>query len=114
MGLDARKPVFGVSDKARRKPVSSATCECTETSLKIEKSFVAGLDMLHILSNKRITKALIRLRVCAGWSAPLLLENPRRQVLSCRGPKDLGIDSRLRGHIGNQQLSLPSEHYRYM
>ena len=32
MGLNRTKPVFGVSDKARRKPVSSAT----ETSLKIE------------------------------------------------------------------------------
>ena len=29
-----------------------------------------------ILSNKRITKALIRLRVCAGWSAPVLFANP--------------------------------------
>ena len=29
-----------------------------------------------ILTSKRITKALISLRVCAGWSAPLLLANP--------------------------------------
>ena len=29
-----------------------------------------------ILSKKRITKALISLRGCAGWSAPLLLANP--------------------------------------
>ena len=28
-----------------------------------------------ILSNTRITKALIRLRGCAGWSAPLLFAN---------------------------------------
>ena len=55
MGLDATNPVFGVSDKARLKPVSSAT---------------ASLDM--ILSKKQITKALIRLRRCAGWSAPVL------------------------------------------
>ena len=33
-----------------------------------------------ILSKKRITKALISLRRCAGWSAPLLIANPRRQV----------------------------------
>ena len=32
MGLDEIKPVFGFSDKARLKPVSSAT----ETSKKIE------------------------------------------------------------------------------
>ena len=33
-----------------------------------------------------MTKALIRLRVCAGWSAPLLLANLRRQGFSRRGP----------------------------
>ena len=38
MGLVARKPVFGVSDKERFKPVSSAT----ETSKKIDISFVAS------------------------------------------------------------------------
>ena len=32
-----------------------------------------------VLSEKRITKALIRLRGCAGWSAPVLFANPRRQ-----------------------------------
>ena len=39
-----------------------------------------------ILSTKRITKALIRLRGCAGWSAPVLFATPRRQVFSRRGP----------------------------
>ena len=38
------------------------------------------------LSKKRITKALIRLRGCAGWSVPVLFANPRRQVFSRRGP----------------------------
>ena len=33
-----------------------------------------------ILSNKRITKVLIRLRGCAGWSAPLLFANPEDRV----------------------------------
>ena len=37
---------------------------------------LASLDM--ILSKKRITKALIRLHVCAGLFAPLLFANPRR------------------------------------
>ena len=45
---------------------------------------VACLDM--ILSNKQITKALISLRGWAGWSAPLLFANPRKQVFSQRGP----------------------------
>ena len=70
MSLIATKPVFRVSDKARLKPVSSAT----GTSFKIENCLVASLDM--ILSNKRITKVLIRLRGFAGWSAPLLFANP--------------------------------------
>ena len=39
-----------------------------------------------ILSNKRITKALISLGGCAGWSAPLLFVNPRRQGFPRRGP----------------------------
>ena len=39
-----------------------------------------------IPSEKQITKVLIRLRQCAGWSAPVLFPNPRRQVFSRRGP----------------------------
>ena len=80
MGCVATKPVFGVSDKASFKPVSSAT----ETSYKIEISLVGSLHT--VLSKKRITKALIRLRGCAGWSAPLLFANHQRQVFSGRGP----------------------------
>ena len=68
--LVARKPVFGVSDKTRLKPVSSAT----ETRYNSEISLVASLDM--ILFNKRITKALIRKRGCAGWSAHFCSQTP--------------------------------------
>ena len=39
-----------------------------------------------ILSNEGIKKALIRLRGCAGWSAPMLFVNPRRPVFSSRDP----------------------------
>ena len=49
-GLVARKPVFGVSDKASFKPVSSATA----TTQKVEILPVASLHM--ILSKKRITR----------------------------------------------------------
>ena len=42
-----------------------------------------------ILSKKRITKALISLRGCAGWSAPVLFANPQRQVFSRRGPNHI-------------------------
>ena len=72
-----RKPVLGVSDKVRFKPA----CSATETSLKNESLLVASLDM--VLYKTRITKALIRLRVYAGWSAPVLFAN---QVFSPRGP----------------------------
>ena len=53
----ATKPVFGVSYKVGFKPV----CSATETIWKIEISLEASLDM--ILSNKRMKKALIRLRI---------------------------------------------------
>ena len=39
-----------------------------------------------LLCKKRITKALIRLHGCAGWSASELFANPRRQVFSRGGP----------------------------
>ena len=80
MGLVTTKPVFGVSHKARQKPGSSAT----EISQKIENLLVTILVI--ILSYKRITKALIRLPRCAGWSAPLLFANLRRQIFSRRDP----------------------------
>ena len=35
-----------------------------------------------VLSKTRITKALIRLRGCAGWSAPVLFANPEERF-SC-------------------------------
>ena len=60
MDLIARKPAFGGSDKASFKPVFSPT----ETSSNIDISPVASLHMT--LYKKRITKALIRLRGCAG------------------------------------------------
>ena len=46
MGLVATKPVFGVSNKVRFKPVSSAT----ETSYKNEISLVASLGMVLLKS----------------------------------------------------------------
>ena len=76
MGLTARKPVFRVSDKVRFKPVTLAK----ETSYEIEITLIAGLDM--ILSNKQATKALIRLRRCPGWSAPLLVQTSENRF-SC-------------------------------
>ena len=70
MGCDARKPVFWVSDKVRFKP----NCLATEGSKKIEISLIASLYI--IFSNKRITKALIILHKCAGWSALCCTQTP--------------------------------------
>ena len=79
MGLLATKPVFRVADKERLKLVSSAT----ETSWKTENLLVSSLDI--ILSNKRITKALIRLPGCAGWSAPLLFQKTKDRISHVEG-----------------------------
>ena len=84
MGLVVTKPVFWVSDKVRFKPA----CSAIEARYNIEISLIASLDI--ILSKKRITKALIRLHGCAGWSAPLLFPNLQRKVFSRRGP--YGVD----------------------
>ena len=83
MGCDIRKPVFGISDQVKLKLVNAAT----ETNWKIEISLVASLD---ILFKKRTRKGLIRLCVCADWSAPLLFRKPRRQVFSRQGPYKMG------------------------
>ena len=82
MGLAMRKPVFGVSDKARLKPVPSAI----GTSLKLEILLLSSLDM--ILSKKRITKSK------AGWLAPLLFAHHRRKVFSRRGPNKVRFYAR--------------------
>ena len=66
MSLVMRKPVFGVFDQVRFKPACSATG--TSRRLVILDIETRGIK----LSRKWTTKALIRLRGCAGWSAPLL------------------------------------------
>ena len=50
-----------------------------------------------ILSNKRITKMLIRLPECAGWAAPLLFANPEDRFSL--------VEAHLKvKHIGNYKL----------
>ena len=51
-----------------------------------KEKFSLVISVEVIFSNKRITKVLIRLRGCAGWSAHLLLANPRRQGFWHLGP----------------------------
>ena len=61
-----RNPVFWVSNHVRLKPAYSAA----ETSQSPEILHLASIGI--ILSKQQTTKALIRQRGCAGWSAPLL------------------------------------------
>ena len=68
MGLNATKPVFRVSDSVRLPSLLSH-----RDKLEIQVFLVANLDMIH--SKKKITRALISLRRCAGWSVPLLFAN---------------------------------------
>ena len=61
-----RKPVFVVCDQVRHKLARTAT----EARWRFEISDIEFRGI--VLSRQRTTKALIRLRGCAGWSAPLL------------------------------------------
>ena len=61
-----RKPVFWVFYQVWLK----LSCPATEASLRLDISDIETGDI--ILSMQRTTKALIRLRRCAGWSASLL------------------------------------------
>ena len=66
----------GDSDKARHKPAYAAT----EASMRLE---ILVKETRHItLSRQQTTKVLIRLRGCAGWSAPLLFAYGIRHVFS--------------------------------
>ena len=57
-----------------------------------------------VLSKKRITKALIRLRRCAGWSAPVLFANPedRFSRVAAHIVHTIGPDNRVRTEMGEQ------------
>ena len=84
IGHIMRKPVFGVSDQVILKPA----CSATENSKTFEMLCVASLDM--IVSIELITKALIRLHGCAGWSAPLLFTHPIDSFFSHLCPCKIG------------------------
>ena len=70
--LDARKPVFGVCDHIRLNP----DCSATETSLDIK--ILHAVAPFVVVSSSERTKALIRLRGCAGWSTLLFACNKIR------------------------------------
>ena len=68
-----------VSDQVRLK----LACSATEASRRLEILAPETRDIT--LSRQRTTKALIRLRGCAGWSAPLLFAYDIRHVFSWPG-----------------------------
>ena len=70
------KPVFSGFPTKRD---SDQSPKLQRLARKLKILLTASLDMK--LYKKRITKALIRLCGCAGWSAPLLFPNPE-----CKGP----------------------------
>ena len=58
-----------------------------QTSLLSYKDYLENLNFTRSkFTLKQITKALIRLRGCAGWLAHVLFANPRRQGFSRRDP----------------------------
>ena len=64
LSLITRKPVFG-----GLQPVN------TQTGLLYFLEILGIASIGIILSKQRTTKVLVRLRGCAGWSAPLLFES---------------------------------------
>ena len=70
----------GVSTKS----VSNQSPELKRLAWKFEKFHLQQVYIWYFPKSKK--KALIRLRGCAGWSAPVLFTNPRRQGFSRRGP----------------------------
>ena len=66
------------------------TCRLRRVSAAPLLSFETPNDMQSVANNshrifKRLAKALIRLRVCAGWSEPLLVAYTTLLEISCRG-----------------------------
>ena len=71
-----RKRVFGSFRQVRLK----LACSATEARLRLEILVTHTRD--NTLSRQRTTKALIRLRGCAGLSAPLMFAYDIRHVFS--------------------------------
>ena len=79
MSLVMRHVSSGVSNQVRLK----LACSATKASMRLESLVTETRDIT--LSRQRTAKALIRLRGCAGWSAPLLSAYDIRHVFSCPG-----------------------------
>ena len=71
---------LGIFDQVTFKPA----CSATEASYNLETLDIASIHI--ILSKQWTTKVLIRLRGCAGWSAPLLFAYGIRHIFAWPGP----------------------------
>ena len=83
-----RNAAFGFCDQLILKPV----CSATEATSSLEILDIARRGI--ILSRQRTTKALIRLRGCAGSSAPLLVAYGMNRV-----SHDVAQELKLPGNI---------------
>ena len=83
----------GVSDQVRLK----LACSATEASLCLEISAIDSRDI--ILSKQQTTKALIRLRRCTGWSAPLLFAYDIRHIFSWPSSNEFTLHVFLTGSL---------------
>ena len=89
LSLITRKIVLGGLRPGKTQTVS-------EASYSLESLDLVSRDI--ILSKQRMTKTLIRLRGCAGWSASLLLAYSIKQIFTWCGSLSLGIW--LHTHLG--------------
>ena len=73
------------------KQYSNQSPKLQRLATRLKFLLAAYLDM--VLFNKQITKALIRLRGCAGWSAPLLFANPYNIGFNTKRAHSQGINT---------------------
>ena len=80
MNLDVRKPVIGISDKAKHKSICSALATSQNAENMLEPSWYILLGM------QRITMTLMCLCGYAGWFSPLFYVSNTVRLYSSRGP----------------------------
>ena len=72
------------SDKTCIRGFRQSKTQTSPTQLQRLETWNFAYSKCISLSNKRITKALIRLRGCTGWCAPLLFETPKTWFLALK------------------------------
>ena len=64
---------------------SVASDKTVQPTLKLRSSKHCSVSSLTLITLKRLAKALVRLRVCAGWSETLLVAHTTLLEISCTG-----------------------------